>query len=163
MMKTCVCTILLAVLVMGLVGCDQAVPVYTATTGGYLGADISSKRLWRLTGEMANPQAAADEDLTTSAQSDYNSAGAALTIDLGRPCLFQTVILDHGNARDGHARRIAVAVSMDGRTFIDQHVGPGKRRVTIVSLPKPVLARYVRVRVVGSGPQPWSVAEVYLQ
>jgi len=59
--------------------------------------------------------------------------------------------------------RVAVATSLDGEAFVERHQAPGTRRVTILSLPEPVLARYVRVRAARPGDQPWSLAEVFLQ
>ncbi len=156
--------VFVAVLALGLLsGCDDVGQVYRPTTGGYLGTDISPKRTWLVTGELLDVTSAADSDFTTSARSDYEYSGATLTVDLRRVCLFQTVILEHGASEHGHPRKLAVATSIDGKTYTLRHTAPGKRRVTILSLPEPVLARYVRLRVVQPGPRPWNVAEIYLQ
>jgi len=58
---------------------------------------------------------------------------------------------------------VAVLTSMDGREFEYRISGPGTRRITSLLLDRPVLARYVRLQAVLPGPQPWAVAEVYLQ
>lgn len=144
-------------------GCNQVGGIYRSTTGGYLGADITPKKSWQAKGDLHNPGAAIDDDLTTAARSDYQYLGATITVDLRRPCLFQTVILDHGAGEHGHAGKVTVATSMDGKSFLDRHVSPGKRRVTVLCLPKPVLARYVRLRVAAPGAEPWNIAEIYLQ
>ena len=86
-----------------------------------------------------------------------------LTIDLKEMVLFQMVVIDHGRDEHGYCRRVGVATSADGEAFADRHPAPGTRRLTILSLPEPVLARYVRLRVVRPGPRPWSIAEVFLQ
>ena len=151
------------VLALSIAGCDQVGGIYRPTTGGYLGADISPKNTWVARGDLQNPSAAIDDDMATAARSDYEYSGAAITIDLRRPCVFQTVVVDHGAGEHGHASKVAVATSADGRSFIDRHVSPGKRRVTILCLPKPVLARYLRLRVTAPGVQPWNIAEIYLQ
>jgi hypothetical protein len=150
-------------LVLPLAGCDNVGGIYRSTTGGYLGADISPKNTWLVRGDLQNPLAAVDEDMATAARSDYDYSGAAITIDLRRPCVFQTVVVDHGAGEHGHASKVAVATSADGKSFTDRHVSPGKRRVTILCLPKPVLARYLRLRVTAPGVQPWNIAEIYLQ
>ena len=143
-------------------GCGAS-PVYYPTTGGYLGADISPKGTWSAHGSLSNAAAATDGDLSTAARSDYNYRSAAITIDLKKACLFQTVIIDHGNAEHGHCRKVALATSLDGKIFIDRYAAPGTRRITILCTPGPVLARYVRLQAVAPGPRPWSIAEVYLQ
>jgi hypothetical protein len=144
-------------------GCDSVTPIYRASTGGFAGSDISPKGTWTATGSLSNPQAALDEDLATAARSDLRVAEPELTLDLKRLCLFQTVIVEHGAEPNGHGRTVSVSTSEDGRLFLQRHVGPGTRRVTILCLPVPVLARYVRLKAAGSGSMPWNVAEVYLQ
>ncbi|KPK79280.1 MAG: hypothetical protein AMJ81_13510 [Phycisphaerae bacterium SM23_33] len=146
----------------GAAGCDPP-RLYTPTEGGYMGATITPKTTWIVRGNLSTPSAAADENLASIARSDYDYAGAHLTIDLGQPCMFQTVIIDHGREDRGHCRTVGVATSLDGRLWIGRHTGPGTRRVTILSLPQVVLARYVRIQAAQPGVQPWAVAELYLQ
>ena len=155
--------VIAGVLALPIAGCNHVGGIYRSTTGGYLGADISKKNTWLARGDLQNPSAAIDGDMATAARSDYDYSGATITIDLGRPCLFQTVIVDHGAGEHGHASTVAVSTSADGKNFIDRHVSPGKRRVTILCLPKPVLARYLRLWVKSPGVQPWNIAEIYLQ
>ena len=155
--------IVLIFLAGAMVGCDVVAPVYTPSTGGYLGADITPKNTWSVRGNLANPSAAADEDLATAARSNYQYTGAELIIDLKKVCLFQTVIIEHGAARSGHCRSVDVSTSVDGKIFNNRYIAPGTRRLTIVSLPAPTLARYVRIKAVRPGRSRWAVAEVYLQ
>lgn len=154
--------VIAGVLALPIAGCNHVGGIYRATTG-HLGADITPKNTWLARGDLQNPLAAIDDDMATAARSDYDYSGAAITIDLRRQCVFQTVVVDHGAGEHGHASTVAVATSADGKNFIDRHVSPGKRRVTILCLPKPVLARYLRLRVTAPGVQPWNIAEIYLQ
>lgn len=146
---------------LGVAGCSAAPPIYAPTNRGY--SDVPSKDTWTARGNLTRPHSAIDGNLITLAQSDEQYRNAELTIDLKRMSLFQTVIVDHGRAPHGHCRRVAVATSVDGRFFTDRYQCPGTRRVTILSLPQPVLCRYVRLRAVKAGVRPWSIAEVFLQ
>lgn len=141
-------------------GCQ---PDTYSSNGGYLGADICPKKDWTASGTLSNPSYAIDGNLDTAALSDYQYTGAELTIDLHRPCVFQTVIIEHGKNERGFARKIAVATSVDGSVFTDRYVAGDSRKVAILSLPGAVLARYVRIRAVTPNTQPWSIAEVNLQ
>ncbi len=147
----------------GIIGCDVVAPIYIPTTGGYYSSNISPKIHWVARGDLANPAAAIDGNLSTTARSNNQYAGAEITIDMKRRCMFQTVIIEHGAARGGHCRSVGVSTSVDGKTFKDQHVAPGTRRVTIVSLPATRLARYLRLKAVKPGIGPWVIAEIYLQ
>lgn len=146
-----------------MVGCDVVAPVYSPSTGGYLGANITPKDTWVARGSLANPAFAIDQDLATAARSDYQYEGAELIIDLKKVSLFQTVIIEHGAARDGHCRSVAITTSVDGKIFNNKYVAPGTRRVTIVSLPAPTLARYVRIEAARPGRDRWAIAEIYIQ
>ena len=161
-MKTGWCASVLATAAM-LGGCDNVYPIYQPTTGGHAGAHITPKQSWSARGTVRDVGFAIDDDVNTAARSDLRQNDAELVIDLKQLCLFQTVIIEHGSERDGHPRAVSVATSTDGKTFQERHVGPGTRRVTILSLPAPVLARYVRLKVATPGLQAWNVAEVYLQ
>ncbi len=159
-LKKCLCLVFLTG-VMG--GCEVVSPVYRQSTGGYLGADITPKNTWSVRGDLANPAAAADEDISTAARSNYGYTGAELIIDLKKVCLFQTVILEHGTAKSGHCREVDISTGVDGKNFSKKHVAPGTRRFTIISLPAPTLARYVRIKAVSPGRGRWYIAEVYIQ
>lgn len=155
--------ICLVFLVGVMIGCDVVAPIYKPSTGGYLGADITPKNTWTVRSGLANPAAATDENLFTAARSNYGYAGAELIIDMKKVCLFQTIILEHGAAKNGHCREVDISTSVDGKKFSKKYVAPGTRRITIVSLPAPTLARYVRIKAVRPGRSRWSIAEVYIQ
>ena len=72
------------------------------------------------------------------------------------------VIIEHGADELAFAPRVAVQTSLDGAVFTQRYVGVGSRRVTILYLGGPVLARYVRLQALASGQRPWAVAEIYL-
>ncbi|MCD4699375.1 MAG: discoidin domain-containing protein [Phycisphaerae bacterium] len=159
-LRRCVC---LVFLVGVMVGCDVVAPVYSPSTGGYLGANITPKDTWAARGDLANPAYAIDQDLSTAARSDYQYKGAELIIDLKKVCLFQTVIIEHGAAKGGHCRSVDISTSVDGKIFTNKYVAPGTRRVTIASLPAPTLARYVRLEASRPGRGRWAIAEIYIQ
>jgi hypothetical protein len=142
------------------VGCVG--PIYNRSAMGAV-ANVSTYTTWTITGDLNNLRAAIDDNVATAATSNSYYTSAYFTIDLGRPCVFNTVIVDHGMNRDGYPRRMSAEISMDGRNFQYQYSVPGTRRVTIMNWVTPVMARYIRVRAVAPGNQPWSVAEVYVQ
>jgi len=85
-----------------------------------------------------------------------------LTIDLGKSCMFNMVVIDHGPGGTGYAHQVTLLVSIDGTDFQPIHVSPGTRRITTLSVITPTLARYIRLEATEPGAQPWSIAEVYL-
>ncbi len=145
------------------IGCEGPMPIYSRTAGGYGGAEAAQKSSWLAQGDFHDPQFAMDGNLRTVARTDPAYQGAQLIIDLKEPVLFQTVIIDHGPDEHGHPRKVGLATSTDGTVFLQRYQGPGTRRVTILSLPQPVLARYLRLEALQSGAQPWSIAEIFLQ
>ena len=148
--------------VAALVGCEPG-SIYSPTTGGYVGARISPKSRWAVRGELSPPAAAADGNLATAARSAARYADAKLIIDLKELCVFQTIVIDHGSEQDGYCRIVSAATGIDGRQWTHRHAVGGTRRVTILSLPEVVLARYVRLKAAVPGPKRWAVAEVFIQ
>jgi hypothetical protein len=147
---------LFALLVLtGMLGCEPDL-----SSGGYAGPKMTPRNTWGAGGTLPGAALAVDGDPRTAATSDNPRGSAELIIDLREPCEFESVIIDHGHNEMGFARKLAVATSMDGNTYLERYVGPDTRRVAILSLPGPVLARFVRIKVVTPGLQPWSVAEV---
>ena len=144
------------------VGCDPS-PIYTENGRRTAAGRVSDRAAWRAYGELKNPQGAVDGDINTAAVAAAGSRMPSLTIDLGKACCFNMVVVDHGRREHGFARRVAVLISADGRRYRQWYVGPGTRRVTIFSLVQPALARYVKLQVVERGAEPWSVAEVHFQ
>jgi len=124
---------------------------------------VSPRQEWIVSGDLDNVQEAIDGSVSTAAMSAPQYAGATITIDLGRPCLFNHVSILHGPNEYGYCRRVAVETSMDGRTFTTRHAAPGNRVVTNVSLITPYLTRYVRIRAVVPGSEPWRVAEILIE
>jgi hypothetical protein len=123
---------------------------------------ITPHTQWRVSGDLTNPAAAADGDLTTAAISQAAYAGAELTVDLGKPCLFNMIVMDHGPMPEGFPRRMAVLTSLDGREFTYTYGKEGNRQRTVFVLITPTLARYIRIKAVVPGSEPWSVGEVFL-
>ncbi|MBS3733574.1 MAG: discoidin domain-containing protein [Phycisphaerae bacterium] len=110
------------------------------------------------------PPHAIDSNTQTVARTRRGYGDASLTLDLGDVCLFNMVILDHGSAGEmGFAGRVAVLTSIDGKTFTRCAAAPGTRRITLIPVVTPTLARYVRIQAVSPGGRPWSIAEVHLQ
>lgn len=144
-------------------GCTPAGPIYEGDSGGFLAESITPRTQWTPSSNLSDPAAAIDNDLNTAASAGNASAGYVIVLDLAKPCLFQTIIIDHGPAEMGYCGAIEVATSIDGRQFVTEYRTFGTRRVTIISLPEPTLGRYVRLQCQSPGPEPWSVAEIYLQ
>ncbi len=134
----------------------------TYDTGRAEAAAISPRSAWQATGDLRSVAAAIDQNVATAAVSIETTGRGTITIDLSKPCLFNMVIIEHGADEMGFAPRLAVLTSMDGQTYTQRYLGVGTRRVTILYLGGPVLARYVRLRALTAGQRPWSVAEVYL-
>ena len=155
--------VLAVVLAACVVGCD-------GTTGYPEGrtqpaAQVTPRAEWRAaeaTG-VQNAELAFDNDESSAASASGGYQGATLTIDFGKVCLFNQIVLHHGPKEMGFARRIAVSTSLDGRTFRKRFDGPGTRRVSIFSLVAPALGRYVRLQVVQPGAEPWSIGEVFVR
>lgn len=123
---------------------------------------ITPRSRWVASGDLQNLSAATDGAISTAAVSGRSYRGAQITFDLGKPCLFNLATIEHGPDEFGYCRRVSLLISNDGRNFTQQATIPGLRRVTTISLIRPVLARYVRIRVAQPGSRAWSVAEVHL-
>jgi len=130
---------------------------------GVASAALSDKSRWTLSGDFTDAANAADDSVHTVAVSS-DSPTSFLQIDLGKPCLFNLIIIDHGPAREfDFPGRIAVLMSYDGKTWTSEYVAPGTRRITYIPLVGARLARYVRLQTQVRGDGPWTVAEVYFQ
>ncbi len=156
------CRILLflsSICCLAAIGCNG--PVYH--NGPRFWADrISPRTRWRVLGDLRNPLNAVDGEISTAAVGDFAGDNATLTLDLGKPCLFNMVVVEHGLEEYGYCRRMAVLTSNEGVNFTRQMDVPGLRRVTTAVLIRPVLARYVRIQATVPGHRRWSVAEVHL-
>ena len=157
-LRVAVCAVCLSLPFLG--GCASQIYSHQPQVS----VNVSPCTSWAITGDhMNNVQWAIDDVLVTAATSDAYYTSAAVTVDLGKPCVFNMVVLDHGIERDGYARRTAVYISMDGKNYQYQYAVPGTRRVTILNWVTPVMARYVRVQAIAPGDRPWSIAELYVQ
>jgi hypothetical protein len=153
--------VLLAAGVSAAVGCDPS-PIYDSPGRPIVGA-VTERSLWRASGTVKDPASATDGSIDTAAVATNTPTAPTLTIDLGKPCLFNLLVLDHGREPFGFARRVVVATSLDGKTFAQQYAASGTRRVSTFLLVTPVLARYVQFQATAPGQKPWTVAEVHLQ
>ena len=126
-------------------------------------ARITARRQWKATGNVTDAAKAIDGREGTRAVSRQLQEEPWITIDLGQTCLFNLIVLEHGQDEHGYAPRVAVSASRDGKEFTHCHTAPGNRRVTYIAMITPVLARYVRISAVGKGSRPWSLAEIRIQ
>lgn len=140
-------------------GCD---PEYNSRTK-FPAAAISERVTWKASGGVRAPQSAIDDDLSTAAITSYSYANRVIIIDLGKVCVFNTVIIEHGSDEFGFCRRVGISTSIDGKEYTQQIAGPGTRRVSIFAVIRPVLGRYVRLQAIVPGNRPWSIAEVHLR
>ena len=138
------------------VGCGEPL------TGDAPGSSITPRSQWQASGNLSDAAAAVDGRLSTAAK-DGQGKPAHLLIDLRKPCVFNTVRIEHGEEPMGFPRRVALLTSLDGQTFSKVREVPGTRKVTNIVLVTPILARYVRLEVVEAGAQPWSVGEVIIK
>lgn len=140
-------------------GCTS--PIYE--DGRSQAAAISPRTVWQASGDMRGLQAAIDGDVGTAAVSAASDGGGSITLDLGKPCVFNMVVIEHGAGEFAFARRVALLTSLNGISFTQRYSVLGTRRVTILCPAGPILARYVRLQATVPGDLPWTVAEIYLQ
>ncbi len=128
------------------------------------GSRVSSPSEWEIDGDLAYVERAIDQNPESVAMAMMPQQQATVTVDLGKACLFNTVVVSHGlENQHGYVRRLAVSTSLDGKTFSRRYVGSGTRRKTILPIITPVLARYVRLEVLQPGDKPWAIAEIFFQ
>jgi hypothetical protein len=145
-----------------LIGCEPAGGI-GASGGGAAGPLLTPRTAWRAYGDLREPAKAIDGDISTAAVSGMPYANSYIEVDLGKACLFNRIIIDHGPDEQGVAARIAVFTSQTGQSYTSQGEFTGQRRVTNILLLTPVIARYVRLQAVVAGPRAWSVAEIGLE
>jgi hypothetical protein len=156
------CIILLALIAQA--GCG---PTFAPHGRRMSPQSITSPLQWKISSEGDNfkmLRGAIDNISVTQAetrQADYR--GASFVIDLGRPCIFNTVVLQHGSDEMGFAREVNIATSTDGKNYTDRYTAPGTRKVTFFNLLTPVSARYVRITATRAGKKPWTISQVYFQ
>ena len=162
-MKPNLATICVGALVIYLaaaaVGCDGQ---YNSSRR-FPAAAISPKQTWKASGGLRTPENAIDGRLSTAAQTGHSYANRSIVIDLGKVCMFNTIIIEHGNDEFGYCRRVGIYTSIDGKEYTHRTSLPGTRRVSIFALVTPVLGRYIRLQAVTPGNSSWSIAEVHLR
>lgn len=158
------CGLGLALLLAAVFGCNGMPDYHTDTKPPELPSQLTGRDRWRITAgsEIRNAEKAIDDDRGTAAVSGSSYDKAYITIDLGKACVFNMVVIDHGRDEYGFCGRVGVLTSLDNQTYTPQRSEPGTRRVSILSLIRPTLARYVRIRADEQGGRPWSLAEIYL-
>jgi hypothetical protein len=127
---------------------------------------ISPPSKWKITcpeGDFTNIGNAIDGSSRTMAISKANYNGASFTIDLGRICNFNMIVILHGSKERNFPKKIVVSTSVDGKQFMNVHTAPGTRKYTYLALLTPVNARYLRLTAVAQGAKPWAISGVYLQ
>ena len=150
--------------VVGVAGCEPSPLYVTPEARQNVVGRFSPRSRWRAYGTIKEAANAIDDSLQTLAVADASTLQPSITLDFGSPCFFNMVVVDHGRNEFGFAQRVTVLTSPDGRQFTPRYVGAGTRRVSIFFLlPRFELARYLRIRADAPGPQPWSIAEIYLQ
>ncbi len=142
-------------------GCEPAEPE-TEAVHKYPAARISPKNTWTIKGDLGDISAAIDGNPSTAAISTEVYANSTLILDLGKTCMFNTILIEHGDEM-GFCRRMSVSTSIDGKTYTMRTIGPGNRKTSIIALVTPVLARYVQIKALIPGNNAWSISEIDLQ
>jgi hypothetical protein len=159
--------VVLPVLAAGcLCACEPQFNLSSSQTFPKSMSSISSRSRWKITSSGAqfrNLATAIDSDRRTYAVTRGPYRNASITIDLGRPCYFNTVVLLHGNKPFGFARQVSLSTSIDGKKYTLQQTVPGTRKYTYVCVFTPMKARYIRLTALTPGREPWTIEEVYLQ
>jgi hypothetical protein len=141
-----------------LAGCTDGIYQHSESSS------ISPYTKWRISGDLDGMAKAIDNNVETAAVSKSYYPNALVTLDLGKPCMFNRVVLDQGpNNEFGYCRKVGVWTSMDGQTFNYVYAAPGTRRITVLCWVTPVLARYICLRAVVPGDKPWSIGEIYVR
>lgn len=125
-------------------------------------AAISPRSQWKASGTLQDPQAAVDGRFETAATTNAGGANARLIVDLGKPSLFNMVVLEQGRYETAFPRRVQLATGLENGNFRTVGTATGNRRVTIISTIGPVLARYIELSA-EPGREGWAVAELHLK
>ena len=148
-----------ALAAMMLCGCE----VDYSSRQKFPAAEISPRSSWKVSGTLRGCENAIDDDSSTAATTGHSYDNSVIIVDLGKICLFNTIIADHGSDEFGFCRRVAILTSIDGKKYTHQAAISGTRQVSFFNLVTPTLARYIRLQAIVPGNRPWSIAELYLQ
>ena len=154
--------VVLVPLVFAVAGCEPA-PIYDRAQGRLPVGYVPDRAKWVVYGTVANPGYAVDGSIQTVATAPDGARNASLTINLGKTSHFHMIVVDHGRSEFGFARHVLVETSSDGKHFTPRHRAFGTRRVSTFLLPRPVVAKYLRLRATVPGEKPWSLAEIHIQ
>jgi hypothetical protein len=87
-----------------------------------------------------------------------------ILVDLGCTCTFQQVTQHHGVGSTGFPRQYRVDVADEHNfPYFLQFVGSGSPGASTASFSKPVQARFVRITLMETCAEPWSVAELTVE
>jgi hypothetical protein len=154
----------LAVVGLGVLGCE---PDFDLSRGRTLGMALPAQQSWKVTASadsgFKNIYRAADGDASTLAVSARRYRNAYITIDLGRPGVFNLIALRHGERAYGFAMKVALSTSMDGKRYTKRYSCPGTRGITYLPVLTPITARYIRITAAREGSERWAISEIYLQ
>jgi hypothetical protein len=118
---------------------------------------------WRVAASsgMQNAAAALDGNMMTFATTAERYRTASITVDFGRPCFFNMIVLRHGAKEFGFARKVSLSVSMDGKTFTPVQTVLGTRKITYMLMFSSTTARYIRLTAEQPGSSAWAIGELY--
>ena len=144
-------------------GCE---PKFDMSRGTMLGDNISPQNTWKISstgGGFIGLRQAIDGSAITFAITSKRYNNATITLDLGRPCIFNLVALRHGMNENAFARRVSLSTSLDGKKYTSRYECIGTKRITYIPILTPITARYIKIRATVPGRESWSIAEIYLQ
>ena len=152
-----------AVSLLALVGCN---PTFNADGPRVPRGGISAMTRWTISapqGQFEGLENAIDGSSQTAAKASGDYTGASFTVDLGRHCIFNMIVLAHGREENGYAGRVGIEVSTDGKTFQGGWSSLGTRAQTYIPLLTPITARYVRITATEASVMGWVISQVYFQ
>ncbi len=158
--STTVCCVV-AIVVFQTAGCSSKLNV-----GKSARDTISAPEKWKISsdgGSFTNLKAAIDDTIDTMAVSGGNYRNTSFALDLGKPCVFNMIVLFHGKKEFGFAGKLLVSTSNDGKKYKNIHTAPGTRDRTYLLLMTPVNARYLRITALEAGSRPWSIGGIVLR
>ena len=121
---------------------------------------------WIATASKNNGNAKNAIDDNVSTRWDTSSSmqnGDWFSVDMREEQVFNKLILDQGGSSDDYPRGYEVYVSNDGKNWGEALVtGIGTSDVTVITLPEPQKAQYVKIIQTGKEELYWSIHEFYI-